>query len=53
MTPKEFADEMRKCESDDIEAQHSEADDLMTHLLREHGYEEGVNVFDSMTKWYS
>lgn len=54
MSPKEFAEAMRQIDQDcDVEIGHSRADDLMCAILRELGYEEGVNVFDEMVKWYA
>ena len=53
MTPQEFAEKMKACESDDLEAQHVLADDLMCELLESLGYEAGVGVFREMDKWYA
>ena len=53
MTPDEFTEAMRSCEGGDIEANHAAADDLLCQILIELGYDEGVAVFDAMTKWYA
>ena len=53
MTPEEFKAEMEKLDDLDIEERHSRADDLMGNVLIELGYGEGVEVFDSMVKWYA
>lgn len=54
MTPDEFACEMFAIADDskrEPEVAHSEADDLLCELLRELGYEKGVDIFDAMVKW--
>ena len=38
---------------DNEEILHSAADDELCDLLRELGYEEAVDIFDEMPKWYS
>jgi hypothetical protein len=53
MTPEEFKERMEKCRSEDIEAGHGYADDLMCELLRSLGYGEGIEVFENMEKWYA
>lgn len=54
ITPKEFADKMREYDkSNDPEMKHVHADDLMCEVLRELGYEEGVEIFEEMYIWYS
>lgn len=53
---KGFADAMReiaKQAEDDEEIGHHAADDLMCELLRELGYGEGIDIFESMPKWYA
>lgn len=53
-TPKEFAKKMSYlAESDDPEADHIKADELMCQLLTSLGYGEGVKIFREMYKWYS
>jgi hypothetical protein len=53
--PKVFADLMRKAfnDYDDVEANHSNADDLMCSLLEELGYTEAVQIFKNGYKWYA
>ena len=56
MTPEEFADRMRQIAEDlwnDTEGRHAMADELMCELLEAMGYEEGIEIFDDMEKWYS
>lgn len=56
MTPKEFANKMQSLIDrleDDIEGCHAEADYLLCLALKELGYEEGVKLFEEMTKWYA
>lgn len=37
----------------DNEAAHISADNLMCELLIQLGYEEGIQIFKDMPKWYS
>jgi len=37
----------------DIEVAHSRADDLLCEILLEHGYDEVVEIFKNMHKWYA
>lgn len=54
MSPKEFADEMRKINEDpDVERKHAWADSLMCEQLKELGYSEGIKIFEKMNKWYA
>jgi hypothetical protein len=56
MTPEEFAAAMEQVFWDlayDIEAAHWEADRLLCKMLRELGYDEGVDVFEEVKKFYS
>lgn len=51
---KGFVNEMRRINrDDDTEMAHILADELMCKLLRELGYNEGVEIFEKMGKWYS
>lgn len=54
MTREEFERRMAKI-SDilDPEHKHTKADELMAQALKDEGYEEGVEVFEEMNKWYS
>lgn len=53
MTPEEFRLQMEVISRNlDLEMSHLEADELMTHVLRLLGYEDGVDVYDSMEKVY-
>ena len=55
MTPEEFAAEMREaCEhyKDDRECRHVAMDRIMCDLLRELGYNEGIDIFAGTPKWW-
>ena len=62
MTPEEFAKKMKKI-SDNLKYQndayyneedaHMQMDDLMSDLLRQLGYGEGIDIFENTNKWYS
>lgn len=53
ITPQMFAEQMRKFSYDDEEMGHISADHLMTKVLEQFGYEEGIEIFQNMGKWYS
>ena len=56
MTPEEFANEMRgvcECWSKNTEFKHAAMDRIMCDLLRQLGYEEGVDIFEDTRKWYA
>jgi hypothetical protein len=56
LTPEQFRDAMKEIgekHAGDWEVIHSEADNLICALLREMGYEEGLNIYDSWTRWYA
>ena len=61
LTPEEFAITMTKIRSGaiyggkmyDEENQHIDADWLMCNVLRSLGYGDGVDIFESMPKWYA
>ena len=55
-TPEEFLKQMLELKAKNEsspETMHEEADELLSDMLRELGYGEGVDVFDSMEKWYA
>lgn len=55
-TPEDFAAQMKNLSDrygDDKEVVHSLMDDLMTQVLAELGYGEGIAIFDSQGKWYA
>lgn len=60
-TPEEFADKMRKIPDFlndlgipwDNEDSHMLADQYLCDMLRELGYDEGVDIFEAMKKWYA
>lgn len=54
MTPEEFKAEMAKiAEEVDIETGHINADDLMCQVLVSFGYQDGVEIYKGLTKWYA
>ena len=60
MTPKEFAEEMRRYYGGDdpngyfsTEGAHEDADKLMCETLRALGYAEGVEIFEQAPKWHA
>jgi hypothetical protein len=58
MTPEEFKNLMANAKSrydehDDEEETHVEMDGIMCNLLRQLGYGEGVDIFNSTPKWYA
>lgn len=54
MDKEEFAKRMAEIAKNlDSEVGHGEADDLLCEVLRELGYGEGIDIFESMHKWYA
>ena len=56
LTPGEFASRMGELAErykDDDELCHVYMDELMCKVLREHGFDKGVDVFDESPKWYA
>lgn len=62
MAPEEFAKKMKKISDNlkyqndayyDEEDAHMQMDDLMSDLLRQLGYGEGIDIFENTNKWYS
>ena len=54
MSPAEFKEEMLKIsENGDIEVRHGDADTLMATVLRELGYQDGIDIYDDMEMWYA
>lgn len=61
LTPDEFAIAMMQIKTGTIydeglydeENQHIDADELMCDVLRSLGYGDGIDIFDSMHKWYA
>ena len=56
ITPAEFERDMQNLSAEserDCEAPHVAADKLMCDVLRQFGYEKGVEIFENMGKWYS
>lgn len=56
ISPDEFANQMEKISKDmygDQETSHMYADSLMCYVLNQLGYQEGVEIFEKMPKWYA
>jgi hypothetical protein len=56
ITPDEFYARMTELQRDkggDLEAWHSLADNLMCDLLRQLGYDRGVDVYMASERWYA
>lgn len=62
MAPEEFAKKMKKISDNlkyqndayyDEEDAHMQMDDLMSDLLRQLGYGEGIDIFDNTSKWHA
>lgn len=56
MTPEKFASEMQRIKEEhgwDKEVCHGVMDDLLCKVLIEHGYSEGVKIFEETGKWYA
>lgn len=56
MSHDEFANKMLHLageSNNDTETIHVEADTLMCEVLKQHGYERGVEAFEDMYKWYA
>lgn len=55
ITPEEFSRRMRKIYDECVgsELAHIMMDNLMCEVLKSLGYKEGVDIFQSMSKWYA
>lgn len=54
ISPEECAERMKNlAQEKDLEAFHIKADDLMCETLKQLGYGEAVEIFESHEKWYS
>jgi len=55
-TPERFKEEMQKIKTEiggDEEAAHAKMDRLMSRVLVELGYYDGVKIFEEQDKWYA
>jgi len=51
---KESVEKMKECvNNNDIELAHVEADDILCDVLTKLGYEELVDVYKNVKKWYA
>ena len=53
INPREFLKRMEALAHEDTEGRHYEADKLMTEILEQLGYVDGVKLFWSWTKWWA
>lgn len=54
LTPTEFAEAMKHiADMRFIDDSHYAGDELMCNLLRSMGYQEGVEIFENMDRWYA
>ena len=61
MTPAEFAEAMKDIRDYDSgygqgynkEIRHVSMDSLMCNILRQLGYDEGIDIFEKTSKWYA
>jgi len=56
MSPKNFEMKMKELvdkHGNDREALHSDMDNLMCQVLKEHGYITGIEIFENLDIWYS
>ena len=50
----EYITRMRECaENGDIEAAHSDADDILCEVLKDLGYEDLITLYHDVRKWYA
>lgn len=53
-TDREYIERLKKLQKGgDIEAEHAEADDVLCELLRELSYNEVVDEWEKVEKWYA
>jgi len=50
---KKYKKAMIECSEFDPEARHENFDKILCELLRELGYGELIDIFESYTKWYA
>ena len=53
LTPSEFKGIMESWDVVDTEVRHIEADEVMVALLRALGYDEGLDIYESWTRWHA
>ena len=56
MTHDDFAERMQAVVDEcgkDPERAHSDLDDVMEEVLRDMGFDRGMDIFDKQTKWYN
>ena len=50
----EYITRMRECaENGDIEAAHSDADEILCEVLKDLGYEDLITLYHDVRKWYA
>lgn len=56
MSPEDFRDEMKRIQieyNDDYEERHIAMDRLISSVLCDPGYGEGICIFDNIPMWYA
>lgn len=54
MSPEEFYEKISEIAKDyDIEDGHYAMDNLMCDVLKSLGYKKGIEIFESMERWYA
>lgn len=52
-TDAEIAAKIKAIETNDVECQHFDADEILCELLRELGYTHTVEAFEELERWYA
>jgi hypothetical protein len=52
-TDAQWAEKMKACASTDVEAAHADADRLLVNLVKELGYDDTAQAWQSIDKWYA
>lgn len=53
MTQEQAIELLKKCNTGDIESDHSNADDVLCNLLIALGYDAVVQAWEDVEKWYA
>ena len=49
----EYADYINNLENDNIERNHSNADDILLDIIRSFGFDKTADAFENLDKWYA
>lgn len=50
---KDAVKQMKRCNDDDTETAHIKADDILCELLKDLGFNDLVDEYNNISKWYS